>query len=115
MIDNPLFWVTAVISVIITGISKGGFGGLAKLLPYAMLGQFDKTNLTTSLILIPLAPIGVLIGVWLLKRIDQDVFYRSSCSGMGWFKAPRRRPPRWPRPIGNYARLGAPSRPRLRQ
>jgi uncharacterized membrane protein YfcA len=47
-----------------------------KLLPYAMLGQFDKTNLTTSLILIPLAPIGVLIGVWLLKRIDQDVFYR---------------------------------------
>lgn len=47
-----------------------------KLLPYAMLGQFDKTNLTTSLILIPLAPIGVLIGVWLIKRIDQDVFYR---------------------------------------
>ena len=47
-----------------------------KLLPYAMLGQFDKTNLTTSLILIPLAPIGVLIGVWLLKRIDQDMFYR---------------------------------------
>ena len=47
-----------------------------KLQPYAMLGQFNKTNLTTSLILIPLAPIGVLIGVWLLKRIDQDVFYR---------------------------------------
>lgn len=47
-----------------------------KLLPYAMLGQFDKTNLTTSLVLIPLAPIGVLIGVWLLKRIDQQLFYR---------------------------------------
>lgn len=47
-----------------------------KLLPYAMLGQFDKTNLTTSFILIPLAPIGVLIGVWLIKRIDQAVFYR---------------------------------------
>ena len=47
-----------------------------KLLPYAMLGQFDKTNLTTSIILIPLAPVGVLIGVWLLKRIDQDMFYR---------------------------------------
>ncbi|WP_026942214.1 sulfite exporter TauE/SafE family protein [Hellea balneolensis] len=47
-----------------------------KLLPYAMLGQFDKANLTTSFILIPLAPIGVLIGVWLIKRIDQDVFYR---------------------------------------
>ncbi|MDB2439162.1 sulfite exporter TauE/SafE family protein [Hellea sp.] len=47
-----------------------------KLLPYAMLGQFDKTNLTTSFILIPLAPVGVLIGVWLLKRIDQQLFYR---------------------------------------
>lgn len=47
-----------------------------KVLPYALLGQFDKTNLTTSLILIPLAPIGVLIGVWLVKRIDQALFYR---------------------------------------
>ncbi len=47
-----------------------------KLVPYAMLGQFDKTNLTTSLILIPLAPVGVLIGVWLIKRIDQELFYR---------------------------------------
>ena len=47
-----------------------------KLVPYAMLGQFDKTNLTTSLVLIPLAPIGVIIGVWLIKHIDQDVFYR---------------------------------------
>jgi len=47
-----------------------------KLIPYAMLGQFDKTNLTTSLILIPLAPIGVLIGVWLLNRINQQLFYR---------------------------------------
>lgn len=47
-----------------------------KLVPYAWLGQFDKTNLTTSLILIPLAPVGVLMGVWLLKRINQAVFYR---------------------------------------
>jgi len=31
MIDNPIFWVTAIVSVIITGISKGGFGGLALL------------------------------------------------------------------------------------
>jgi len=47
-----------------------------KVLPYAMLGQFDQTNLTTSLILIPLAPVGVLLGVWMVKRIDQAVFYR---------------------------------------
>jgi len=43
---------------------------------YAMLGQFDKTNLSTSLMLMPLAPIGVLIGVWLIKRIDETVFFR---------------------------------------
>lgn len=47
-----------------------------KLVPYAALGQFDKTNLTTSFILMPLAPIGVLFGVWLVKRIPQDMFYR---------------------------------------
>jgi len=47
-----------------------------KVLPYAMLGQFDKTNLTTSLMLVPLAPVGVLIGVWLVKRIDGALFYR---------------------------------------
>lgn len=47
-----------------------------KLIPYAMLGQFDKSNLTTSAALIPIAPIGVLIGVWLIKRIDQQLFYR---------------------------------------
>ena len=47
-----------------------------KVLPYAMLGQFDQTNLTTSLILIPIAPFGVLFGAWLVKRIDQALFYR---------------------------------------
>ena len=47
-----------------------------KLVPYAMLGQFDQTNLTTSLILIPIAPFGVLFGAWLVKRIDQTLFYR---------------------------------------
>jgi len=47
-----------------------------KLIPYAMLGQFDKTNLTLSAALVPIAPIGVLIGVWLVKRIDQSAFYK---------------------------------------
>lgn len=47
-----------------------------KIIPYAMLGQLDRTNLTISAALIPLAPVGVLIGVWLLKRIDQQAFYK---------------------------------------
>lgn len=49
---------------------------LVKLVPYFLLGQLGTNNLTISLYLIPLAPIGVLLGAWLVKRIDQDLFYR---------------------------------------
>jgi len=47
-----------------------------KIIPYAALGQLELTNLTTSAMLLPIAPIGVLIGVWLTKRIDGALFYR---------------------------------------
>jgi len=46
-----------------------------KLGPYFLLGQFDATNLTTSLMLAPLAPIGVYAGRWLLARIPDQRFY----------------------------------------
>ncbi len=59
-----------------TGVMFFFVVNFVKILPYAMLGQFDRSNLTTSLILIPIAPIGVLFGVWLVKRIDQTLFYR---------------------------------------
>ena len=49
---------------------------MVKVIPYALIVQFDATNLTTSLILIPIAPIGVLLGVWLIKRIDQALFFK---------------------------------------
>ena len=48
----------------------------AKLIPYAALGQLGTANLATSLVLVPLAPLGVLLGVWLVKRMDATVFYR---------------------------------------
>ena len=47
-----------------------------KLIPYAALGQFSGENLATSLVLLPLAPLGVLAGVWMVKRMDGAVFYR---------------------------------------
>lgn len=47
-----------------------------KLVPYFLLGQFDRENLLTSLALAPLAPIGVLLGVWMVKRIPQPLFYK---------------------------------------
>ncbi|QJR15821.1 sulfite exporter TauE/SafE family protein [Usitatibacter palustris] len=47
-----------------------------KLVPYAWLGLFDARNLTTSAVLIPLAPVGIFMGVWIMKRIPQESFYR---------------------------------------
>lgn len=47
-----------------------------KLIPYLWLGEFDRTNLLTALVLIPLAPLGVKLGVILLHRVSQAVIYR---------------------------------------
>jgi len=47
-----------------------------KLLPYTWLGLFDSANLKTSAVLAPLAPVGILLGVWMMKRIPQELFYR---------------------------------------
>jgi len=46
-----------------------------KLVPYAWLGQFDSDNLATSAALVVLAPIGVLIGAWLHKRVSDRFFF----------------------------------------
>ncbi len=46
-----------------------------KLLPYAWLGQLAGGNLLTSLALAPLAPIGVLTGVYLHRRVSDRVFF----------------------------------------
>ncbi|MBN8557990.1 MAG: sulfite exporter TauE/SafE family protein [Proteobacteria bacterium] len=55
---------------------------LAKWLPYAWLGLLDGRNLGTSLVLLPLAPIGVWAGVRIARRIDQRLFYRFVHLGM---------------------------------
>ena len=55
---------------------------LAKWLPYAWLGLLDWRNLATSLVLLPLAPLGVWIGVRIARRIDQKLFYRFIYAGM---------------------------------
>jgi uncharacterized membrane protein YfcA len=45
-----------------------------KLLPYAMLGLLKRDCLIFSLKLMPLAPVGILLGVWLQRRINQKLF-----------------------------------------
>lgn len=47
-----------------------------KLAPYAWLGQLSAENLLTSLVLSPLAPIGVYTGVWLHRRVSEGFFFR---------------------------------------
>ncbi len=55
---------------------------LAKWIPYAWLGLLDMRNLATSLVLLPIAPIGVLVGVRLARRINPLLFYRFVYLGM---------------------------------
>lgn len=97
MITDPLFYLAAIPAVLITGISKGGFGGIAILavplmalvispvqaagimLPiliamdlaamYAWRGKWDTRNL---LILLPGAVIGIIIGSMTAKLVDED-------------------------------------------
>ena len=47
-----------------------------KLIPYGWLGQLSVENLWTSLILMPLAPIGIKIGVWMHHKMTNDFFYK---------------------------------------
>ncbi|MBX3589647.1 MAG: sulfite exporter TauE/SafE family protein [Burkholderiaceae bacterium] len=48
----------------------------AKLVPYAWLGQFDATNLGTSLALLPVVPVGYFAGLRLLRWIKPATFVR---------------------------------------
>ena len=48
---------------------------LAKWIPYGWLGLLDLRNMLTSLVLLPIAPIGVFIGVRMARRINQQLFY----------------------------------------
>lgn len=55
---------------------------LGKWIPYYWLGLLDLRNLLTSLVLLPLAPIGVWLGVHWARRISQRLFYQLVYAGM---------------------------------
>lgn len=46
-----------------------------KLVPYAWLGLLDTGNLSTSLGLMILAPIGIYLGIWMHRRVRESWFY----------------------------------------
>lgn len=55
---------------------------LSKWVPYAWLGLLDVRNMATSVALLPIAPIGVWLGVRLAHHIKPWLFYRLVYAGM---------------------------------
>jgi uncharacterized protein len=55
---------------------------LAKWLPYAWLGLIDITNMSTSLALLPLVPLGVWLGLRFTRSVSPRLFYRLVHLGM---------------------------------
>ncbi len=55
---------------------------LSKWPPYAWLGLIDWRNMATAVVLMPVAPIGVWLGVHVVRRVRQDWFYRLIHAGM---------------------------------
>ncbi|MCD7060491.1 sulfite exporter TauE/SafE family protein [Pelagibacterium xiamenense] len=47
-----------------------------KLIPYFTLGQLSVSNMQASAVLVPVAIGGMLVGVFLVRRIDTTLFYR---------------------------------------
>ncbi|WP_096086384.1 sulfite exporter TauE/SafE family protein [Agaribacterium haliotis] len=64
------------------GTSVVFFAGLnfVKLVPYSYMGQLDEQNLMTSLLLVPIAFLGVRTGVRLVNIISQELIYKISYS-----------------------------------
>ena len=72
----PPLTFTATMSVFFAVINLSKWG------PYAWLGLIDSRNMLTSLALLPMAPLGVWIGVRFAKRVPQQLFYRLFNVGM---------------------------------
>ncbi len=49
---------------------------LIKIPPFLALGLFTRENLATSVVLLPLAAFATWLGVWLVRRVEVERFYR---------------------------------------
>ena len=47
-----------------------------KVVPYFALGQFSPRTLATSVVLLPLAIVANLAGLWLARRTPTELFYK---------------------------------------
>jgi uncharacterized membrane protein YfcA len=63
-------------TLVATTVVFFGLMNYVKLVPYFFLGQLSAANLVTAAVLLPLAPLGVRLGVWLSARMGDRWFYR---------------------------------------
>lgn len=54
-----------------------------KVVPYFLLGEFDRDNLLAAGVLLPLAPLATLVGAWGVRRMRPDFFYTFSYVTVG--------------------------------
>jgi uncharacterized protein len=47
-----------------------------KVLPFFLLGQFNSENLATSALLLPFAVATNFLGIWLVRRTPNELFYK---------------------------------------
>jgi uncharacterized membrane protein YfcA len=47
-----------------------------KIVPYFALGQFSPRNLTTAVILLPVAVASNFLGIWLVRKTPTEQFYK---------------------------------------
>ena len=59
-----------------TGVIFFALVNFAKILPYFILGQFTPENLILSATLIPLAIVSTWAGLWLVRKVATERFYR---------------------------------------
>ena len=91
------FQATSVLFFFVVNWSKVG--------PYYWLGQWTTDNLLTSLVLLPLAPVGVSLGRYLHDRVDDELFSSASStlpcsSSASSCSTTRRAPERRREPMG---------------
>ena len=65
-----------------TGVMFFAIVNAVKLGPYLALGQFSRENLHLSFMLMPVAVIGVMAGVWAVHRVSQTIFYNITYAAM---------------------------------
>ncbi len=85
LITDPLFYAVAVPAVLLVGICKSGFGagfGALGVPLMALAVPVPQAVAMLPLLLLPVAPLGVWLGVRVVRHIAQALLYRLFSVGL---------------------------------